>query len=106
MVFHLDDGCMGGGDIVPFDDKSDYKDFNNFYKYYFLDGDSGGWRRGVFHYGIVVYSSVSAAGFMFRPNAFQVASKGHEKISNRWLTDRDVVYASAYMHELGHTFNF
>ena len=106
MVFHLDDGCMGGSDIVPFDDKSDYKDFNNFYKYYFLDGDSSNWRRGVFHYGIVVYSSVSAAGFMFRPNAFQVSSKGHEKISKEWWGDRDVVYASAYMHELGHTFNF
>lgn len=106
MVFHLDDGCMGGSEAVPFDEKADYREIINFYKDYFLHGSSNNWRRGVFHYGIVTYSVQGPAGFMFRPNAFQITSKGHEKISNEWWSERDVVYASAYMHELGHTFNF
>jgi hypothetical protein len=43
---------------------------------------------------------------MFRPNGFQIASSGLEKKANIPLSDRDLIYASAYMHELGHTFGF
>ena len=44
---------------------------------------------------------------MFRPNAFQITSSGHENIvSEKPWAKKDIVYGSAYMHELGHTFGF
>ena len=106
VVFHLDDGDMGGSEIIPFDnvgEKSNSTEINQFYNDYFLHGDLNNWRRGVFHYGMVLYSTVSAAGFAFRPNAFQISTTGHEKLSAKPNFDRDLVYASAYMHELGHS---
>jgi hypothetical protein len=107
IVLHIDMGEMGGYEIIPFVEEVSYFGFYGLYQDYFLHGDKNNWRRGVFHYGVVVHGSEGAAGYMFRYNAFQVSSKGHEKLANEnpWYS-RNVVYASAYMHELGHTFNF
>ena len=106
IMFHLDDGQMGGSDIIPFKDKLDYSEIRDIYETYFIRDESDNWRRGIFHYGLVVYSTQGAAGFMFRSNAFQVSTLGHEYKSENPILDRDEVYASAYMHELGHTFSF
>jgi len=108
VVYHLDDGSWdeSGSDMIPFNNQINRRGFNDIYQDYFLHGDKDNWRRGVFHYGVVVYSSESAAGYMFRPNAFQISSKGHEKKANEPSLDRDTVYASAYMHETGHTLGF
>ena len=106
IIFHLDDGCMGGSDIYPFDEKVNYNELIEIYSKYFIKSEEDQWRRGIFHYGVVTYSVEGAAGFMFRANAYQIASKGHEKLSKEDWADRDVVYASAYMHELGHTLGF
>jgi len=107
IVLHIDDGDMGGGEVIPFDnvgEKTDMSEINEIYYDYFLHGDENNWRRGVFHYGLVLYSSVSASGFAFRSNAFQVSTVGLElKATKIGTRDRKVVYASAYMHELGHT---
>jgi hypothetical protein len=107
IVFHLDYGSMGGHEIIPFDEWIEWSNFDEVYYDFFLHGDESNWRRGVFHYGVVVYKSQGPAGYMFRTNAFQITSTGHENIvSERGWADRDTVYASAYMHELGHTFAF
>lgn len=107
IVFHLDYGTMGGHDVIPFDDIVRHGELNTIYWNYFLEGNEGNWRRGVFHYGVVVYKSDGPAGYVFRRNAFQVASSGHEKLlDSDPKFDRDIVYGSAYMHELGHTFGF
>jgi len=108
VVYHLDDGSWdeSGSDMIPFNNQINRRGFNNIYQDYFLHGDKDNWRRGVFHYGVVVYSSESAAGYMFRANAFQISSTGHEKKASEPLLDRDTVYASAYMHETGHTLGF
>lgn len=105
IVFHLDMGEMGGYDIVPFDYDIRRSDLKQIYNYYFLHGEEKNWRRGVFHYGVVVYY-VNIPGYMFRSNSFQIASEGMEKKSKIPSLQRDIVYASAYMHELGHTFAF
>jgi len=76
------------------------------YYNYFLHGDEENWRRGVFHYGIVTYNVDSAPGWMFRSNAFQLASLGMEDLTRYAFLERDIIYASGYMHELGHTFDF
>jgi len=105
IVYHLDMGEMGGYDIVPFDDDIGRSDLNNIYVNYFLHNDENNWRRGVFHYGIVIYYE-EIPGYVFRPNAYQIASKGLEDKLRYFFLDRDIVYGSAYMHELGHTFDF
>lgn len=107
IIYHLDNGTMGGHDIIPFIEQVDHQSLDQIYTTYFLHGDPNNWRRSVFHYGVVVYSSVSAAGYIFRPNAYQISASGHEKLINDNPSyDRDIVYASAYMHELGHTFGY
>jgi len=108
IVLHLDMGEMGGHDIIPFYDVVDYRDLRDIYEDYFLHGDNNNWRRGVFHYGVVDYSVGGPPhGYMFRSNAFQIASSGmEEKAENPSLGSRDVVYGSGFMHELGHTFGF
>ena len=105
IVFHLDMGEMGGYDIVPFDGEIGRNDLNFIYYNYFLHGDENNWRRGVFHYGLVIYYE-EIPGYMFRTNSFQISSEGMEKKSEKLTLQRDIVYASAYMHELGHTFAF
>lgn len=106
IIFHLDYGDMGGHDKVPFDDVSTRKELETVYYNYFLHGDESNWKRGVFHYGIVTYNVDSAPGWMFRSNAFQLASRGMEDLTRYSFLDREIIYASGYMHELGHTFSF
>ena len=105
IVYHLDMGEMGGYDIVPFDRDIRRGDLNDIYVNYFLHNDENNWRRGVFHYGLVVYYE-EPPGYIFRSNAFQIASAGMEDKLKYFFLDRDIVYGSAYMHELGHTFAF
>ncbi|MCJ7570382.1 MAG: hypothetical protein MUO82_00675 [Candidatus Thermoplasmatota archaeon] len=106
IIYHLDMGEMGGYDLVPFLSDIGRTDLNNIYYNYFLHKDEHNWRRGVFHYGLVVYYE-DPCGYMFRSNAYQIASTGMEKkLSTYPYLDKDIVYGSAYMHELGHTFNF
>ncbi len=107
IVFHLDDGEMGGHDIVPFDttgDNTTRQELDDIYYHkYFLNEDENYWKRGVFHYGIVVYNA-TFPGFCYRKDAYQISSKGmDEKARSIFTGDRDIVYATGYMHELGHS---
>lgn len=109
IVLHIDDGSWGnesGSDMIPFDDEGENtnrSELMDIYYNYFLHGDEENWRKGVFHYGLVIYNA-TFPGFVFRKNAYQISMKGMEKkAASPFLTSRDVVYASAYMHELGHT---
>ena len=105
IVYHLDDGSWENSEseLVAFDEECNYQDLIRIYEDYFLHNDEDNWRKGVFHYGLVIYGSWSAAGMGFRPDAYVIASRGHEKKSKDFYLDRDIVYASAYMHECGHT---
>lgn len=111
VVFHLDDGKgkwegQSGSEMIPFnddDEPTDWQDVNRYYNNYFLHGNTNNWRKGVFHYGLVTYDA-EPCGYAFRNNAFQIAQLGMEKkVRTPGCGSRDVVYASAYMHELGHT---
>lgn len=106
IIYHLDMGEMGGYDLVPFDSDIGRNDLYNIYFSYFLHNDENNWRRGVFHYGLVIYYE-DIPGYMFRSNAYQIASAGMEnKLAKYPWLNRDIIYGSAYMHELGHTFSF
>ncbi len=106
VVYHLDDGSFDdtGSDMIPFDESTNQGELNSVYNQYFLNGDN--WRRGVFHYGVLLYQYTEVNGCAFGSNRFQVSANGMEEKATSILLDRDTVYASAYMHETGHTFGF
>ena len=110
VVYHLDDGCMGGSDMIPFKEVVDRDDLQDFYRDYFLHRDLTNWRRGVFHYGLIVYRAEGTPnGFVFWGgsgpylDSFQISSEGMERKAKRFYLNRNICYASAFMHESGHT---
>ena len=109
IVYHLDDGCMGGGEVIPFDESTTMEELRGYYWKYFLHGDPNNWRRGVFHYGLVIYHSANYPGFVFWGgvghylDSYQISSKDMDEKARLPQFKREIVYASAYMHECGHT---
>lgn len=119
IVYHLDDGnWVGtGSEMIPFESQTSafgYSGSNSsgvmqIYNKYFLHGDPYNWRRGVFHYGVVIYQGYwgnqSINGNAFGPDRFQISSRGLNVKAQELFPplNRDMVYASAYMHETGHT---
>lgn len=120
IVFHIDDS----GEHIPFDASTTGKELRNIYFNYFLNGNSDNWKRGAFHYGLIIYRSSDHPGFVFGTtidgvrmlDSFQVSTKYHETLPNRspFLNSiryrsfdkeyrRAVIYAGAMMHETGHT---
>ena len=109
IVLHIDDGCMGGGEWIPFELELNHSDgLPRVYRDYFLHGNESNWRKGVFHYGLVIYDG-TFNGFVFHAaddydGAFQISSKYVDKKDIIPTARRKAVsYASVYMHELGHT---
>jgi len=114
IVFHLDDGCMGGGETIPFVDVIHLGEEKQYYKDYFLHGDEENWRRGVFRYALISYSHFPITGLEFAGeeggflqglNSFVLSTKALEHKSSAWYLPfkRNLTYASVIMHELGHT---
>jgi hypothetical protein len=108
IVYHLDDGTWNntGSEMIPFDELTTGSELSNIYQQYFLHGDNNNWRRGVFHYGVLIYQFDGPCGHCFGANRFQIsANRMEERAAYPWL-NRDIVYASCYMHETGHTLGF
>ncbi len=112
IVFYLDDDGTygGGGELIPFKSETNYDELQGMYMDYFLHGDVNNWRRGVFHYCLLVYYS-PPGGFVFwggvGPYLDSFSLSTHffesEKVKPQTQHKRDIVYASALMHECGHT---
>ena len=107
IVYHLDDGCMGGGEMIPFIEFIEWHS-NEMYDVYnasFLHGDENNWRRGVFFWGAVLYDA-NYSGYNFEMGAWQISAKWIDRPRHQIQKIRygaDVVYASVYMHEHGHS---
>ena len=56
IVWHIDDGRLGGGEFIPFKDILNDNDLDLWYWKYFMHGDAQNWRRGVFRWCIVAYN--------------------------------------------------
>ena len=69
IVFHIDDGSIGGGEIMPFDMNTSDKELQDMYFNYFLNGEPTNWRRGVFHYALVIYHCDRYPGFVLGTTA-------------------------------------
>ena len=123
IVLRIDDGCMGGGELIPFNISTPNEDLQKLYWQYFLHNNSDNWRRGTFHYTLLVYNS-SYPGFVFSTrndssvlmDALQLGTKSHEwdpiyrapiinsirRRSFNFEYQKAVSYASVLMHETGH----
>ena len=108
IVYNFDDGCMGGGEMIPFIEEIEgwASGMHPLWEEYFLHGDENNWRRGVFNWGAVVYNA-GFQGYNFQIGAWQIST--HLIDTNFYhrmamlLVGRDVAIASVYMHEHGHT---
>ena len=128
IVWHIDDGRLGGGEHIPFKEVFEENDTSNWYWKYFMHGDAQNWRRGVFRWCIVTYNYSWAKGFGFGSNingshagdCFFLSTKYHEmraklfpildgKLLPRGIFNREMnrayVYAGVIMHETGHMLN-
>ena len=112
-MYHLDDGSWedSGSEMIPFDTETTMSwgnqnsELMEIYDEYFLHDDPDNWRRGVFHYGVLVYQCSVANGNAFGSNRYQISSNGLNEKAKLPYLNRDIVFASAYMHECGHTLN-
>ena len=126
IVWHIDDGRLGGGEFIPFKETIEEDDLSQWYWSYFMHTDAQNWRRGVFHWAIVTYNSTWAAGFTFssringmnaldcftissaymekRAKMFTIINGLQRRTFNREMA-RAFVYAGVMMHETGHGLN-
>ena len=104
IVYHLDDGSMGGGEMIPFDLETGGRELReDYYTDYFLHGGENEWRQGIFHYGVVVWDA-GFNGYAIRRDMWQISARYiEEKTRQLFFIDEDIVYASVYMHETGHS---
>ena len=114
IVYHFDIGVINGGEIIPYQDNVPYDEIRDLYFEYFLHNDNTTWRRGVFHYGLIVYKTFPKGygfsgdvdpfmGYLPGTNSFVISSSQMEKNTRISLKTVDYFYASAIMHEMGHT---
>jgi len=117
IVFHTDYGQVEGGEMIPFDDDTGSSDLLEIYDEFFLHGESDNWRRGVFHYGIVVYYRKPSMafsgdvppywGYQGATNSFVISNTGPEYFYYDYYKGRkslEYLWASNFMHEMGHNF--
>ncbi len=126
ILLHIDvegnELTLNGADTIPFDEESSRRDLQEYYLDYFLHGDLNNWRKGVFHYALIVYKA-DWAGFVFHNgvdsnlDCLQISTYYHETMflyKNRIYNalrrgtfsipkQREKLYAGVIMHELGHT---
>jgi hypothetical protein len=124
IVWHIDDGRLGGGELFPYKETIEENDLDQWYWNYFMHKDTNNWRRGIFHWGIICYNWSWAKGFCFASriggifaiDCFFLSTKYHDsRVKNVPLIDslirktfnsekqRAIIYAGAIMHETGHS---
>ncbi|MDD5778082.1 MAG: hypothetical protein PHU95_01350 [Candidatus Thermoplasmatota archaeon] len=116
VLYHVDDGGLGGGEIIPYDALTVPGQLNDLYRRYFLHHDPGNWRQGVFRYGVFINRHFLVDGHAFPGNGsitdFSRAGVNCFQISRQplrqktLLADQDTVdfyTACLIMHESGHT---
>lgn len=109
IVLYIDDGSAwenSGSDMIPFDEITNDDELDSIYEEYFVNDSNYSWKRGIFHYGVVIYQSSVVNGNAFGSNRYQISAKGlieKAKLPVPLTGNKDLVFATAYMHELGHS---
>lgn len=108
IMFHIDDGCMGGGEVIPFDSLLWFGEERDYYKDHFLHNDQDNWRRGVFRYAIYVYDTFPIKGLEF-PGENPIIKYYNPGLNSYIISIKAFKERSAFhhacimLHELGHT---
>ena len=103
ILLNIDDGWMGGGEEIPFVGDEDLN-LNTLYRQYFMNHFTDTWKRGIFHYAILMGVNPWAediGGFNFQCDAFTVCV-GTIRLYRFSETVRSLAIAGVFMHELGH----
>ena len=118
IIFHVDLGEENGGELIPFEQRSNQQDIRPLYNEYFIHNGTYQWRRGVFHWAVFV-NEITPRGYAFSgdtppywgyipgTNGFVVASRLMEDKNASWkFRDKplEYFYGSVTMHEMGHNF--
>ncbi len=108
IVFHLDDGCMGGGEILPFDAIVWIGEEKKYYNDYFLHNDPDNWRRGVFRYALYVHDHRPIKGLEFPGENtllryFKPGLNSYVIATDFFSTYGFFKHSCLMLHELGHT---
>ncbi len=115
ILLHIDSGEINGGDIISYDEKSDFDEILEIWRKYFLDNNEQNWKRSVFHYGVFVHDQFPKGyafsgdispywGYLPGTNSFVIANVLIEKKARTFKKSNNTIYASAIMHEMGHNF--
>jgi hypothetical protein len=116
IVFHIEFNENQGGEMIPFDNYTETEEIFDIYNDYFLHNDTNNWRRGVFHYGVVVYKrspSMAFSGDVYPYLGYFPGTNGyvisfgmvnHFYNLDYVVKDLDFLFAASFVHELGHHF--
>ncbi len=123
-VWHIDDGRLGGGEIIPYESEFDEHDLDQYYWNYFMHQNETFWRRGVFHWGMVGYNVTWTTGFSFSTRVGQTSAFDSFYLPAVFLNSqvkiiplisslvrktfnsekqKALIYAGVIMHETGHS---
>jgi hypothetical protein len=110
-----EEDVMTGGELIPFKNMlTTWDAARNLRWRYFLHMDENNWRRGVFHYAVIVCEHEKAEGFAFDGDSFLLDATyckensgfGLKNLYNTKTLNREEragkVWASLMMHETGH----
>jgi len=115
IIIHLDFGEIDGGDIIPSDNETSFEEIQEIYNKYFIHNGSQRWKRGIFHYALIVDNCKPGGygfsgdvwpywGYIPGTNSF-VLSKDLIKIKiDFFKKSEEMIFAHLFMHEMGHNF--
>jgi len=115
IIFHLDIGMVDGGEEIPNDNESSFEELLELYQNYFVHNGEQNWKRGIFHYALIVdYCRPAGYGFSgdvyphwgYNPgtNSFVLSKDLIERKSDLVKKSDEYIFAYLFMHELGHNF--
>ncbi len=106
ITLHLDNGSLGGGEMIPFISDFSMSDLRDMYWDYFLHNDMNNPRKGIFHWCLVSdYGPYPGLpGFAVvgwdHLDSFEISA---QKIKEKHpFKSKGYIIASITMHELGH----
>jgi len=104
IILHVDQGTLGGGEVIPYITNFNFDDLTDLYWDYFLHNDLNNPRKNIFHYGLICDRG-PGNGFAFvgwgHLNGFCISAD--ELSESQSYINRGKLITHGSMHELGHT---
>jgi len=106
ITLHMDDGRLGGGEMIPMKSEFYFPEVTDYYWDYFLKNDLNNPRKGIFH-SCLIFDYGPEPGFpgyavvgWDHLDGFEISGqRKKEEVPNK---EKDYLIISVTMHELGH----